>query len=298
MRAVESMRVLKRQASLTTSKQTHRELTRARHEPGKSANMLSKEQVEQFHRDGFLLGPVVLSVAEVEALQNETLRVIDQRNDPSIPQPVLCHNMTGKEDRPVWQIVNIWEASEPFKQLIHNAGIVESIAQLTDAAELRLWHDQIQFKPAATGGVNHWHQDSPYWPILQPKDQQVTAWVALDDVDEDNGCMRMVPGSHLWGDQVKYLEGLPSFDEMPSEWNGHEIAVKSCPVKKGQVHFHHALTWHGSGTNTSGRPRRAIALHYMTGETTYDASGGHVMKDFVTVDDTTKLEGDHFPKVR
>jgi len=260
--------------------------------------MLSADQVARFKRDGFVLGSQVLSDDEIAALQQETLRVIDQREDDSIPQPVLCHNFTGNPDRPVWQIVNIWEASDDFADLVFNRTIAQEIRQLTDATEIRLWHDQIQYKPASTGGSNHWHQDSPLWPILQPKDQQLTAWVALDDADDENGCMRMVPGSHLWGDRVAYLNTLPSFDETPDEFEGHPVKVVLCPVKKGQVHYHHAMTWHGSGTNTSGRPRRAIALHFMTGRTTYYEPGDHVMKKFVTVANGHKLEGEHFPLVR
>ena len=107
----------------------------------------------------------------------------------------------------MWQIVNIWEASEPFFKLIHNPTIVEEMAQLTQAKVLRIWHDQIQYKPAQTGGVNMWHQDAPLWPILAPM-TEVTAWVALDDVDEENGCMSMVPGSHLWGDHMSDLAKL------------------------------------------------------------------------------------------
>ena len=71
-----------------------------------------------------------------------------------------------------------------------------------------------------------------------------------------------------------------------------------CPVKKGEVHYHHALTWHGSHANTSGRPRRAIALHYMTGDTRYVASGEHPMKPFVEVGDGEVLQGETFPLVR
>ena len=254
--------------------------------------MLSTEQVEQFQRDGFVKGERVLSDSEVEALQCETLRVIEERDKPGQPQPVLCHLMGGS----IWQIVNIWEASPAFRELVTHPTIVGEIGQLVGDRAVRLWHDQIQYKPATVGGANHWHQDGPYWPILKPK-SQLTAWVALDDADEDNGCMRMVPGSHLWGDHVKYLESLPNFDAMPDSFEGHEVDVVSCPVKKGGVHFHHSLTWHGSGPNHSGRPRRAIALHYMTDETRYDASGDHVMKQFVTVADGEVLAGDHFPLV-
>jgi ectoine hydroxylase-related dioxygenase (phytanoyl-CoA dioxygenase family) len=84
---------------------------------------------------------------------------------------------------------------------------------------------------------------------------------------------------------------------MPGEFDGHPINVVRCPVQKGEVHYHHALTWHGSHANTSGRPRRAIALHYMTQDTRYVASGQHVMKSYVEVEDGALLQGKYFPKV-
>lgn len=259
--------------------------------------MLTEDQIAQFNTNGFALGNRVLTDDEVDVLRAEVMRVIEQRDRADAPQPVLLRNLSGNDDAPVWQIVNIWAASEPFRRLVSHPRIVDGVAQLTGARELRLWHDQIQYKPPQKGGVNHWHQDSPYWPILTPKTAQVTAWVALDDVDEDNGCMSMVPGSHQWGNEIKFLESLPNYDAMPGEYKGHTIRVVRCPVRKGYVHFHHALTWHGSHANTSGRHRRAIALHYMTDETRYDASGDHVMKPFVEVADGAKLAGEHFPLV-
>ena len=257
--------------------------------------MLSSEQVEQFKRDGYLRGGKVLDDDQVRVLQDEVGRVIEEFGG-SGPQPVLCRNLSGHDNRPVWQIVNIWEASDPFRNLIYNTRIGEEMSQLTGAGTLRIWHDQIQYKPAETGGVNMWHQDAPLWPILAPM-TEVTAWVALDDVDEENGCMSMVPGSHLWGNQIAFLNTLPSFDAMPAEFQGHKIEVRRCPVRKGEVHFHHALVWHGSHANNSGRPRRAIALHYMTNETRYVASGDHVMKQFVSLNDGEVMQGEHFPVV-
>lgn len=256
--------------------------------------MLTGEQIAAFQRDGYLRGGQVVSDEEVEVLRSEVFRIIDER-DHLTKRPVLLHNMAG-EGAPVWQIVNIWEASDPFFALIHNRTIVEEMAQLTGAKCLRIWHDQIQYKPATTGGVNMWHQDAPLWPILAPM-TEVTAWVALDDVDEENGCMSMVPGSHTWGNHMDELAKLPSFDAMFPEYNGHKVEVRLCPVKKGEVHYHHALTWHGSNSNRSGRPRRAIALHFMTEATRFVASGEHVMKPFVHVSDGEMMEGEHFPLV-
>jgi phytanoyl-CoA hydroxylase len=257
--------------------------------------MLTAAQVAQFDRDGFIKGGKVLNDEQVEKLRAETLRVIEQRENKEIPQPVMCHNM-GKPQAPVWQIVNIWQASEPFSKLIFHPTIIEEIAQLTRAKQLKIWHDQIQFKPAGTGGVNMWHQDAPYWPILTHP-TEVTAWIALDDVDAENGCMSMVPGSHKWGNAIDFIHTIKSFTEMPGEFRGQKLEVKLCPVKKGEVHFHHALTWHGSQANTSARPRRAIALHYMTEETTLGPKGEHVMKPFIKSGVGEPIEGPAFPVV-
>ncbi len=259
--------------------------------------MLTPAEVTEFKSQGYLRGRTVLSDAEVDTLRAEVERVIVERERKDIPQPVLCHNFTGNEEAPVWQIVNIWEASPAFGQLIKNPTIAEEIAQLTGATQLRIWHDQIQYKPAAKGGVNMWHQDAPLWPILAPM-TEVTAWVALDDVDVDNGCMSMVPGSHLWGNHMNHLFTWKDFEKsVPEEYQGHKVTVRKCPVKKGEVHYHHALTWHGSHANTSGRPRRAIALHFMTNETRFVASGDHCMKPFVEVADGEVMRGKHFPLV-
>lgn len=259
--------------------------------------MLNESQMQQFHRDGFLCGSQVLPADRVEVLREEMERVIRDHKKRDGRQPVLCANLTGREEEPVWQIVNIWQASEPFEQLVHEPQLAQEVAQLLSARELRLWHDQVQYKPAGIGGVNMWHQDWPYWPILD-RPQQVTAWVALDDVDEENGCMSMVPGSHQWGNTIEFLHSLGGdFAAMPKLWDGHEIVVKTCPVKVGCVHFHHGLTWHGSNRNRSGRKRRAVALHFMSQETRYQASGIHVMKQFVEVADGERLCGKRFPLV-
>ena len=257
--------------------------------------MLSPAQLQQFATQGYLLGSRVLTDAQVEELRAELDRVIRDKDRP-VPQPVSLANISRDPRAVIWQIVNIWEASAPFRSLVHHPVITAEIAQLSGAGEVRLWHDQVQYKIAEKGGVNMWHQDWPYWGILDAP-HQVTAWVALDDVDAGNGCMSMVPGSHRWGKQIEFLHALAGFDAMPATFQEHSLEVRLCPVRQGHVHYHHALTWHGSHANASARPRRAIALHYMTEQTRYLAAGNHLMKPFVTVAAGAKLAGDHFPKV-
>lgn len=257
--------------------------------------MLTQDQISRYQTQGFVKGNRILSDDQVAGLCAEMERVIRDK-DKGGRQPMRVFNLTRDANAAVWQILNIWEASDAFRDVETSETLAEDVARLTGAGELRVWHDQIQYKPAGTGGVTAWHQDNPYWPILRSTSQH-TAWVALDDVDEDNGCMSMVPGSHRWGDQIEFLQGITSFDAVPKRFKDHDIEVKLCPVRKGEVHFHHALTWHGSHGNRSGRPRRALAIHFMTEETRYNAKGEHPVKKYVTVADGEKIEGDHFPLV-
>lgn len=263
---------------------------------GRKVKMLTDEQTRAFRDEGFVLGSMVLSADAIEELQEEVLRVIEER-DGEGPRPVMVHKIDGDPDRPVWQVVNIWQASGAFKRLLSHPTITGDVAKLLDASELRVWHDQIQYKPMQTGGETPWHQDSPAWPPLGPKDQQVTAWIALDEATTENGCMSMVVGSHRWGDHNAYLETVHGFEGLPGEHAGQRIERRACPVPRGHIHYHHGLTWHASHENRSARPRRAIAIHYMSEKTCYNASGDHVMKPFVRVADGEALRGDSFPLV-
>lgn len=254
-----------------------------------SLQPLSDRQVAAYARDGYVDGGALLSDTEVGELRAELDRVIAQRGAEGVPQPVHIVNMSGQADMEVWQVVNIWQASPVFARLLRNPRLVAMLRQLAgpDGSVLRLWHDQIQYKPAGHGGVNWWHQDAPYWPALGPLDSLLTAWIALDEVSLDNGCMSMVPGSHAWGDAIAHLHACGDHSRdfwrsLGEDYRDHPVRVVPRPVVCGGVHFHHALTWHGSHENRSSRPRRAIALHVMTARTVHEPKGKHVMSRHIT----------------
>ena len=192
-------------------------------------------------------------------------------------------------------------ASAAFFEHVHNPRICEEVAQLTKTDTLRVWHDQIQYKPPKIGGPTYWHQDYPAWPVLQPADL-VSAWVALDDAVIDNGCMWMVPQSHRWGDVAPYLKTNDAtytryLTDPTVVHQGFAMRPVPFEIQKGQVGYHHCLMWHGAYPNRSDRKRRAIAVHYMPGHIRYVPTGGHVMEPFIHVAPGEILHGDAFPVV-
>lgn len=269
--------------------------------------ILTDEQLDDFALNGYAVSKEpLLSDAEVEELRDELQAVIEGRGKGS---PVLNRNMkaeateygeaSGEAKLEVRQIVNICEASEAFDRLIRNQNLAATVSRLcNNAPVLRLWHDQIQYKPPVHGGMTAWHQDFLAWPVIEPGDL-VSAWIALDDADVENGCMWMVPGSHRWG-AVAPKTDLPNgfrpvYDpELIPE--GVEVKHVPMPVKKGHVGFHHCMTWHGSPPNPSPRPRRAFAIHYMPGHTIFAPRGrNHPAARNVHVSPGEILEGDSFP---
>ena len=178
--------------------------------------MLTQAQIDEFYRNGFLNGGRVLSDEELGELSDTLDEILTKGPDgfsSDEAQPVSFRDLAGGggvSEHPVWQIVNIWEAAPAWERLIYHPAVVRGISQLTGHADLQVWHDQIQYKPARYGGSTHWHQDAPLWPIIKPM-TPVSAWIPLDDATEENGCMWMVPGSHKWGNQIEFLRTQGGF---------------------------------------------------------------------------------------
>jgi ectoine hydroxylase-related dioxygenase (phytanoyl-CoA dioxygenase family) len=233
--------------------------------------------VHAFDRDGFVLGGRVLERPQVELLADELERFIDtlfRDRNHEIRSPTYWTDASRLSGSRHLQIVDLWKVSEPFRRLIENPAIAGMAARLARASLLQIWSDTVQYKPAEKGAAFEWHQDAPYHKSTFPPTRLLAAWVALDDSDEDSGCMWMVPGSHRWGDQTFHLDRFRTRftrDEFVAieppanpprariEW----AAPVSCPVRAGEVHFHHGYTWHGSPANRSGRRRAGYTIFYM-----------------------------------
>jgi len=110
----------------------------------------------------------------------------------------------------------------------------------------------------------NWHQDANYWG-LDPY-ELVTGWIALTDVNINNGCMNYLPKSHL---QNK-IEHTETFDKNSDLTRGQEININierkdiiPVIIKKGQAALHHCLLAHSSGPNKTDLPRIGIAVRYL-----------------------------------
>ena len=109
-----------------------------------------------------------------------------------------------------------------------------------------------------------WHQDVTYWGLEPP--EALTAWYAIDDSDRENGCMRVIPGTHvgLREHGKSGREGnLLSVDQEVAVGEDEEKRAVDFVLKAGEISIHHGTIIHGSLPNRSTRRRCGLTIRYV-----------------------------------
>ena len=128
------------------------------------------------------------------------------------------------------------------------------------------WGSHFFCKLPGDGKRVAWHQDASYWPLTPSK--AVTCWLAIDDADTENACMRFLAGSHHDG-HLTWRESTPKEHNTLNQ-TVEDTAKYGAPIENilraGQCSLHTDLLLHGSEANQSDRRRCALTLRYTTPE--------------------------------
>ena len=123
-----------------------------------------------------------------------------------------------------------------------------------------LWSAEFFIKPAQSDKIVSWHQDLTYWGLGET-DEEITAWVALSEVNPESGCMRFLPGSQ----RERIQPHRDTFDATNLLSRGQEVAVDvdeaqavNVELHPGQVSLHHGRMFHASGPNRSDHDRIGV----------------------------------------
>jgi len=119
---------------------------------------------------------------------------------------------------------------------------------------VQLHHSKMLVKPPETGAAFPMHQDYPYFP--HERHTMLAASIHLDDADDENGCIRVIPGSHKQGPIPHAGRHYLDHREYPIDMG------TPCSASAGDVLFFNYLTIHGSHVNRSPRPRRNVLFQY------------------------------------
>jgi ectoine hydroxylase-related dioxygenase (phytanoyl-CoA dioxygenase family) len=217
--------------------------------------LVDEDTIARFRRDGFVVIPDLLTDDEVEHYGVAVTAAVKDR--------------TAGDDRPLEsrsryeqsfvQCMNLWEDHEDVRALTFHPRLGQVAAELLGIDAIRVWHDQALYKRAG-GRPTDAHQDHPYWPMKETA--SITAWIPFEGSTEASGAMSFLPGSHLIGMRkfVNIFFGEPEDILADPEVAGIEPVLVEVP--KGAVSFHHGLTVHFAGANTTDRDRAVHTIIY------------------------------------
>jgi non-haem Fe2+, alpha-ketoglutarate-dependent halogenase len=207
---------------------------------------LTREQIAAFNRDGFL----------------KSIRVFDE-------DEITAHRryFDGLLERVVaagGDSYSISTAHLKYPQvydLLSHPRIVAVVKDLL-GEDVIGWGSHYFCKMPRDGKRVSWHQDASYWPLTPSK--TVTVWLAIDDADTENACMRFIPGSHLYGHLTWRLSEADEGNVLNQ--SVADVERFGAPVddvlRAGEISIHSDLTLHGSEANDSDRRRCGLTLRY------------------------------------
>ena len=208
---------------------------------------LTEQQVKQYNKEGY--------VAPIDALTKE--QALSARKEIEIIEKKMP-NEINKSGR-----YNVHLISPKLDEIVHNSKILDAVEKII-GKDILVCSTTLFIKDSNQKGFVSYHQDAKYIG-LEPHNW-VSAWVAVTDSNEENGCMKMWPGSHL---EVKDHD--QNFDEGNLLTRGQTVKgvpeneIKPVELKAGQVSLHHPRIVHGSGINKSSDRRIGFVIQSYIG---------------------------------
>ena len=220
--------------------------------------MLNKEQIAQYHSDGFLSVEGVIDKDLVTELQKVTDRFLERSRAVKTHTDVFDLEPGHTEHNPRLRRLNVPVEQHPvYDRTMRDRNILDIVAQLI-GPNIRTNGNKLNMKSPGYGSAVEWHQDWAFYP--HSNDDLLAVGVAMDDMTEANGCMIMIPGSHKGKIYDHHQDGrfVGAITEKV------EVASQAVPVEveAGGITLHHVRTLHASAPNRSNKSRRLLLFQY------------------------------------
>lgn len=213
---------------------------------------------EDFNRDGYVFIPGFLNKDEIDSINKKLEKFIDE----TVPEMPLTHVFYEVKDDPTTlkQLQDLQKYDAYFADILFRSEF-EKIAEVLLEDEIIGKTLEYFNKPPKIGKPTPPHQDGYYF-MLKPQ-KAVTMWMALEDVDTENGCVRYIKGSHLKGMRPHGKTSTTGFSQGITDYGIPEDVEIPFPAKPGDLLIHHALTIHrADGNTTTNRTRKAMGFIY------------------------------------
>ena len=223
---------------------------------------LTEKDIANYHANGYVIPKYRLEPEFLKELQDALNTLI--ANNPGVrPEKLVSAHIEGRNDEGV-------TGSQIFLQLAMHPPIIDLVEQLI-GPDIILWGCHVFCKPASEGYETPWHQDGHYWPIRPLAN--CTVWVALEPSTQENGCLRVIPGSHTAKQLYEHLHedrNDLTLNQRMAEGTFDESQAADLELQPGEMSMHDIYMIHGAKANTSQQRRTGVALRFMPGTSLFD----------------------------
>ena len=218
--------------------------------------MLDQKQIDFYHNVGYLGVPDVLSADEVEELRRTTDEFVANSREVSEHDDVYDLEPGHTADEPRVRRIKMPHLQHPsYDRAMRHPKIVQIADQLIGPG-IRSRGTKLNMKSAGFGSPVEWHQDWAFYP--HTNDDVLAVGIAIDELNEENGGLLVVPGSHTGPIHDHHENGYFVGAVTDTEIDPADSVRIDVPA--GGITIHHVRTLHGSAPNRSGSPRRLMLI--------------------------------------
>lgn len=182
----------------------------------------------------------------------------------SAPRNFQIEPFSEQRERDGFPVLRKIEQTDCFSEVLRDFAAHPNLIMVLKeilGPDILLFRSTLMLKPACHGSIHGLHQDSAYWPIDPPR--SITLSIALTDATAENGCFRVLPGSHEsglreWG-RIAQAQSTNPENEKEIDPEG----LVEVPLAVGRALFFHSMVFHGSGPNLSSKPRNTALYAYL-----------------------------------
>jgi len=220
---------------------------------------LNEEHVRKFWEQGFLVVDKALEEDEVRRSIDALLDILHGRSKGSKIQFVRPRETLKTDEERELAARKIYDYihHEPrLNAIAHHERLLRALQKLFKEKP-KVIQDQAILKPPTGGAEKPWHQDMAYANLAYDK-PVIGLWIALDPAELDNGCMHVIPYSHMEG-------GIPHYAVRDWQICDRNVEVSkdvAVPLQPGGVLIFSGLLHHGTPPNFSHKRRRSLQIHY------------------------------------
>ena len=211
---------------------------------------------QEFDRDGFVSIPGFLDAGELSEVERQLKRYIDEVV-PGLPPNDAYFEVKGQPET-LKQMHRMMQNDSWFEDLFVSVRFM-SVAELLLGTAVAPRNAEYFAKPPFVGTPTPPHQDGYYF-MIEPT-EALSMWLSLDEITEQNGCIRYVRGSHRQGMRSHAKSNVLGFSQGVTDY-GPEDEAAEVPMlsQRGDLHIHHSMTIHRADGNATEHPRRALAF--------------------------------------